>query len=593
MKKIIILLALFPILSGLLFSFSLLLSDTIIVDTTGTGNYIAIQEGINAAVNGDTVLVYPGTYYENINFNGKNITVASKYITTQNNSYIDSTIIDGNQNGSVVTFRSGEDSTAILCGFTIQNGSGTVYQYEYICGGGIYCNDVSPFIESCIIKNNIAHWGGGIQCLSSHITLLNVNISNNHATLIGGGLCLRDNSKIIFDSNNRCNIYLNYSGAGSDIFIFYCNEITEIVVDTFTVLNPDQDFVNTFYSSDVSFNILHHKEEPVNQDLYVSPTGDDENSGLSIEYPLKTISYALLKIASDSTHFNNIHLDEGIYSSSLTGERFPINARSYVGIIGKSEQCTILDGDSLFYLITCSFYDKNIRLENITVQNGRTEYGEGNGTGLRFRYYSNGIVKNVTIKDNISLEGDAGGIFCSDNSNPIFENVTVIDNSAEVGGGVKIVESNPIFINCIISYNSSDPTYIGTAGISCINESSLILINTLLIKNSGNETACISLENNCYSTSVNNSFVDNNGNNTIYLRENGNIELINSILWNNTNKEVYFYHNYDPNYAEISYTDIKNGESGIQTNGNSTYYWGPGNIDEDPLFVGGDPFSYE
>ena len=66
-----------------------------------------------------------------------------------------------------------------------------------------------------------------------------VSIYNNHATTIGGGLCLRDNSTIMFDSNNRCNIYLNYSSAGSDIFLFYCNEITEIVVDTFTVLNPD------------------------------------------------------------------------------------------------------------------------------------------------------------------------------------------------------------------------------------------------------------------------------------------------------------------------------------------------------------------
>jgi len=108
-----------------LLSFSLLFSDTIIVDTTGAGDYTIIQEGINAASNGDTVLVYPETYYENINYNGKNITIGSLYLTTQNNCYIDSTIIDGNQNGSVVTFESGEDTTAILCGFTIQNGSGT------------------------------------------------------------------------------------------------------------------------------------------------------------------------------------------------------------------------------------------------------------------------------------------------------------------------------------------------------------------------------------------------------------------------------------------------------------------------------------
>ncbi len=558
---------------------------TIVIDVNGTGNYTTIQEGIDNSVNGDTVLVYPGIYFENINYNGKNITVASLYIQTQKDSFIHKTTIDGNHSGSVVTFSNGEDSTAILCGFTIQNGSGTIYHHIFTCGGGIYCYCVNPIITDCIIKNNTAQWGGGIQCLSSNITLINVTVNNNHAISIGGGICFRDDSTVNFDFNNRCNIYLNYAAAGSDILLFDCNEITEIVADTFTVLNPDQDFVNTFFSYDVSFNIFNAKIEPVNQDLYVGPTGNNINSGLSEEYPLKTISYALLKIASDSTQFNNIHLDEGTYSSSLTGERFPLNARSYVGIIGESEQRTILDGDSLIYLVNCCFYDKSIHLENITIQNGRTEYGEGNGTGIRFEYCSNGIVKNATIKDNIAIEGDAGGIFCMENSNPTFDNVTIIGNTAEVGGGVKVVESNPIFLNCIISYNSADPTYIGTAGISCINESSIILINTLLNKNSGNETAGIYLGTNCHSTTINNSFVDNNGNNTIYLRENGNIELVNSIIWNNTNKEIVFYGNYAPNYAEIFYTDIKGGESGINTNNNGTYYWGPGNINQAPLFV--------
>jgi len=88
--------------------------------------FATIQYGINQTSNGDTVLVYPGTYAENINYNGKNIVVGSLYLTTSDTSYISSTIIDGNQAGSVVTFENGEDTTAVLSGFTIQNYNGVV-----------------------------------------------------------------------------------------------------------------------------------------------------------------------------------------------------------------------------------------------------------------------------------------------------------------------------------------------------------------------------------------------------------------------------------------------------------------------------------
>ena len=79
-----------------------------------------IQLGIIFAANGDTVLVQPGTYPGNVNYDGKLITVASLFLTTQDTTYISSTIIDGSSS-SVVIFESGEDSTAVLCGFTVMN----------------------------------------------------------------------------------------------------------------------------------------------------------------------------------------------------------------------------------------------------------------------------------------------------------------------------------------------------------------------------------------------------------------------------------------------------------------------------------------
>ena len=78
------------------------------------GDYPTIQEGINASSDGDTVLVQPGTYVENINFNGHNIVLGSLFLTTGDTTYIAETMIDGDSSGPVVTFESVEDSTSII-----------------------------------------------------------------------------------------------------------------------------------------------------------------------------------------------------------------------------------------------------------------------------------------------------------------------------------------------------------------------------------------------------------------------------------------------------------------------------------------------
>ncbi|MGA1864103.1 MAG: right-handed parallel beta-helix repeat-containing protein [bacterium] len=136
--------------------------------------YHAIQDAIDDADDGEMILVHDGTYSENINFNGKRITVYSENGPA-------ATIIDGGSNGSVVDFYN-EGIYSELDGFTIQNGSGGN-------GGGIWCSSSSPIITNCLISGNYASSnGGGFYCYLSSPSITNCIIGGNLAAGNGGGI---------------------------------------------------------------------------------------------------------------------------------------------------------------------------------------------------------------------------------------------------------------------------------------------------------------------------------------------------------------------------------------------------------------------
>lgn len=159
--------------------------------------YNTIQAAINASQDGDTVLVAEGIYYENINFNGKNILVTSMYALNKDPMHILNTVINGStpvqpDSASCVRIVSGEDSTAVLCGFTLTGGTGTKWTDEhgagiYREGGGILITLSSPTITNNLIINNEAidrtgvtsAGGGGIRAGDSNAHIYNNIIANN------------------------------------------------------------------------------------------------------------------------------------------------------------------------------------------------------------------------------------------------------------------------------------------------------------------------------------------------------------------------------------------------------------------------------
>ncbi|MCK4653327.1 MAG: hypothetical protein KAU01_02660, partial [Candidatus Cloacimonetes bacterium] len=208
-------------------------------------DYSTIQQAIDAVENGTLVLVDPGTYVENINFNGKNIMVASWFLTTQDTTYITQTIIDGNQNGSVVTFESGEDSTAVLCGFTITNGDAQE-------GGGICCiNNSSPKLCNLVIIDNWADYsGGGMILLDCNSALLDgIKFDSNQSGCFGGNAYISNSHIIINNSIIYHGSAFSYGGG------IYCINNSNLDIDNVIFEHNDSSFHGGLYAVDSEVNL--------------------------------------------------------------------------------------------------------------------------------------------------------------------------------------------------------------------------------------------------------------------------------------------------------------------------------------------------
>jgi parallel beta-helix repeat protein len=174
---------------------------------TQNTSYSTIQAAINEARNGDEIVVSPGTYRENISFQGKKITLRST--APGDPSVVASTIIDGRSAGAVVTFSNGETREAVLAGFTIRNGSSSY-------GGGIYIFSASPNITGNTVQNNSAGYGGGIAVYHhSSPTITGNVIKGNSAYDAGGGIWV-GSTAFVKDSHNTPWLRLNCPPSGSE-----------------------------------------------------------------------------------------------------------------------------------------------------------------------------------------------------------------------------------------------------------------------------------------------------------------------------------------------------------------------------------------
>ncbi len=142
----------------------------ITVDVDGSADYHRIQDAINNSTDGDIVRVFPGIYFESINFYGKAITVTGT--NPQDPEIVANTIISRSQRfpSETVRFDCGEDENSILTGFTIQATDSAQHR-----GYGIYCHYSSPLLSNMVIKNHMI----GVKAKLAMPTLQDLHIHNN------------------------------------------------------------------------------------------------------------------------------------------------------------------------------------------------------------------------------------------------------------------------------------------------------------------------------------------------------------------------------------------------------------------------------
>jgi len=333
-----------------LFITSTALADTWTVDDDGKADFDNIQAAVDAASDGDEIIVMPGTY---TGTGDQVVDMKGKAVRLHSNNVLLMPIIDGEGARRGILCNSGETNKTIIEGFTITFGYA-------INGGGMHNDTSSPTLTNCTFDSNSAltYGGGMVNNNYSSPTLTNCSFTNNTSDHYGGGMRNYNNSNPTLEN---CAFENNTATNGSGGMYNHTNSNPTLTNCTFTG-NTAGVWCGGMYNSESSPTLTNctftdntanygsgmynwESSPTLTSCTFENNTANDDGGGMYNRYSSPTLENCLFTNNTATTYGGGM-FNDNIYNPTLTDTTVCGNTPDQIyGDWNDNGGNTIVDGD--------------------------------------------------------------------------------------------------------------------------------------------------------------------------------------------------------------------------------------------------------
>jgi predicted outer membrane repeat protein len=321
------------------------------------------------------------------------------------------------------------------------------------CGGVLISYHSTPLFTQCTFTGNTTEGEGGALTISYNTQpqIFNCKFQENIAERMGGAIyfAYRVEPVVGGSEEHGCEFSGNFAASGSDLAASTYSSEYPINV-TWNQLSGDP-FSDYYVAPLRAFDLSNctSLKAPITQDVYVLPTGDDTNDGLTWDQAFRTVRHALSVMESNETDPHTIWLGAGVYSPSTTGETYPLPIVDHITLAGIGREDTILDAEASGRVLY-GYRETNAEVRDLTIQGGRCNRG-----GALYTQFTGMSFTRCTFTGNYADE--SGGAAYLAASYPTFTDCLITLNAAaENGGGIYSGDATSVFIRCKFSQNTAE-----------------------------------------------------------------------------------------------------------------------------------------